>query len=108
MNVLQLKEKLEFLVQEGFITNEHQVLIGVRKPDGVDIAFVTNINAPGLVLSENNEFDIAEMFFTKQKPKSVNESETKVGLKRKNPEPFKSSASLSESCDAGLTDISLI
>jgi hypothetical protein len=83
MNVLELKKKLDFLIQEGFITNEHQVLIGVRKPDGIDLAFIDNISVPGLVLQEDKEFDIAEMFFTKQKIKSLNESKTKVGLKRK-------------------------
>ena len=61
LTVGSLIEKLNFAIENGYITNEHTILIGGNG----DTCLVQNLTLPAVILDKDNEFKQVQMLFTK-------------------------------------------
>jgi hypothetical protein len=61
LTVGSLIEKLNFAIENGYITNEHTILIGGNG----DTCLVQNLTLPTVVLDSSKEFKQVQMLFTK-------------------------------------------
>jgi len=61
LTVGSLIEKLNFAIDNGYITNEHNILIGGNG----DTCLVQNLTLPAVVLDSSKEFKQVQMLFTK-------------------------------------------
>jgi hypothetical protein len=61
LTVGSLIEKLNFAIENGYITNEHTILIG----ENGDTCLVQNLTLPAVVLDSSKEFKQVQMLFTK-------------------------------------------
>lgn len=62
LTVGSLIKKLNFLIENGYITNEHSILIGGNG----ETCFVQNLTLPAVILLKNGkEFKQVQMLFTK-------------------------------------------
>ena len=61
LTVGSLIEKLNFAIENGYITNEHTILIGGNG----DTCIVQNLTLPAVILDKEKEFKKVQMLFTK-------------------------------------------
>lgn len=61
LTVGSLIEKLNFAIENGYITNEHTILIG----ENGDTCLVQNLTLPAVILDKEKEFKQVQMLFTK-------------------------------------------
>ncbi len=61
LTVGSLIEKLNFAIENGYITNEHTILIGGNG----DTCLVQNLTLPAVVLDCSKDFKQVQMLFTK-------------------------------------------
>ena len=61
LTVGSLIEKLNFAIENGYITNEHTILIGGNG----DTCLVQNLTLPAVILDKEKEFKQVQMLFTK-------------------------------------------
>ncbi len=61
LTVGSLIEKLNFAIENGYITNEHTILIGGNG----DTCLVQNLTLPSVILDKDKEFKQVQMLFTK-------------------------------------------
>jgi len=61
LTVGSLIEKLNFAVENGYITNEHTILIGGNG----DTCIVQNLTLPAVILDKEKDFKQVQMLFTK-------------------------------------------
>jgi hypothetical protein len=61
LTVGSLIEKLNFAIENGYITNEHTILIGGNG----DTCLVQNLTLPSVALDNSKEFKQVQMLFTK-------------------------------------------
>lgn len=61
LTVGSLIEKLNFAIENGYITNEHTILIGGND----DTCIVQNLTLPVVILDKDKEFKKVQMIFAK-------------------------------------------
>lgn len=61
LTVGSLIDKLNFALENGYLTKEHSVFIG----GSGDTCLIRNISLPAVILNPNKEFKKVEMIFTK-------------------------------------------
>lgn len=61
LTVGSLIEKLKFAIENGYITNEHTILIGGNG----DTCLVKNLTLPAVILDKEKDFKQVQMLFTK-------------------------------------------
>jgi len=61
LTVGSLIEKLNFAIENGYITNEHTIIIGGNG----DACIVQNLTLPAVILDKEKNFKQVQMLFTK-------------------------------------------
>lgn len=61
LTVGSLIEKLNFAIENGYITNEHTIVIGGNG----DTCLVQNLTLPAVILDKEKDFKQVQMLFTK-------------------------------------------